>query len=63
MTAAGFGMFIKAIRVHCMSACKRERCYGCPFERHSERKRQIQLFEERRARVTATRRAAAQAAR
>lgn len=34
-------MFIKAIRAHCMITCQRELCHGCPFERHSERKRQI----------------------
>jgi hypothetical protein len=53
-------MFIKAIKVHCMSACNRGMCRGCPFEKHSERNRQVALFTERRARITTARRASAQ---
>lgn len=59
---SGFSMFIKAIRAQCMTACQRALCHGCPFERHSERKRQIRLFLERQAQIAAARRAAAQVA-
>jgi hypothetical protein len=61
--AAGFEMFIRAIRAYCMSSCSRGLCLGCAFERHSERTRQVQVFVERRERIAAARRATTRAAR
>jgi hypothetical protein len=52
------GMLVRAIRKFCTASCSREVCLGCPFERHSERKRQINLFIGRRERVAAWRREA-----
>jgi len=61
MMAAGFSLFLRAIRARCMSACPRESCGGCPFEPWSERKRQVALFLKRRERIAAARRTAGRA--
>lgn len=52
-------MFIKAIRAHCMIACRREQCHGCPFGPWSARQCQVHIFLEKRERITTARRAAA----
>ena len=45
--ATGFSVFVLAIKAHCMTACRREWCGGCPFEPWSERKREIRRTRRR----------------
>ena len=52
-------MYIAAVRNYCTTSCARPDCAGCPFERHSERLRQVGLFLARRERIAAARRTAA----
>lgn len=60
---AGFSAFVKAIKAHCVGACERELCGGCPFEPWSERQRQVRIFLEKREQIAAARRATGGAAR
>jgi hypothetical protein len=47
----------RAIGLYC-STCSRETCRGGPFEAHSQRLREVQLFLDRRARIATARRKA-----